>query len=106
MPAPPQVNKPPLYRELHPPPVRLPIFPSVFIKSLVDSAGCPGQSAYSGILTLYTMADDTRQPDEQPAPRPRAPANIMPGGTAHTAGGEKTDSSPSYVDAVRSLGPE
>jgi cytochrome c oxidase assembly protein subunit 20 len=31
----------------------------------------------------------------------------MPGGTAHTAGGEKTDAEgPSYIDAVRSLGPE
>jgi cytochrome c oxidase assembly protein subunit 20 len=31
----------------------------------------------------------------------------MPGGTAHTAGGEKVDSDgPSYIDAVRSLGPE
>lgn len=53
------------------------------------------------------MADDTRQPNEQvPPPRPRGPANIMPGGTAHTAGGEKTDNAPSYLDAVRSLGPE
>jgi hypothetical protein len=31
----------------------------------------------------------------------------MPGGTAHTAGGEKLDGEgPSYIDAVRSLGPE
>ncbi|KAH3948082.1 cytochrome c oxidase assembly protein COX20 [Parastagonospora nodorum] len=53
------------------------------------------------------MADDTRQSEEQVAPRLRAPANIMPGGTAHTAGGEKTDGGgPSYIDAVRSLGPE
>jgi cytochrome c oxidase assembly protein subunit 20 len=53
------------------------------------------------------MADDTRQTEEQVAPRQRAPANIMPGGTAHTAGGEKADSTgPSYIDAVRSLGPE
>ena len=53
------------------------------------------------------MADDTRQSEEQVAPRPRAPANVMPGGTAHTAGGEKTDGSgPTYIDAVRSLGPE
>lgn len=60
------------------------------------------------------MADDTRpssgvqttQIDNLP-PRPRAPANSMPGGTAHTAGGEKLDSEgPSYIDAVRSLGPE
>jgi hypothetical protein len=54
-----------------------------------------------------TMADDSRQSGEQVAPRPRAPANSMPGGTAHTAGGEKVDGSgPSYIDAVRSLGPE
>ena len=53
------------------------------------------------------MADDTRQTEEQVAARPRGPANVMPGGTAHTAGGEKTDSAgPSYIDAVRSLGPE
>jgi cytochrome c oxidase assembly protein subunit 20 len=53
------------------------------------------------------MADDSRQPEEQVAPRPRAPANTMPGGTAHTAGGEKTEGGgPSYIDAVRSLGPE
>ncbi|KAI8939431.1 hypothetical protein NX059_003211 [Plenodomus lindquistii] len=55
------------------------------------------------------MSDDTRQTvdvNAQPA-APRAPANIMPGGTAHTAGGEKTaDGGPSYIDAVRSLGPE
>lgn len=31
----------------------------------------------------------------------------MPGGTAHTAGGEKTDAEgPTYFDVVRSLGPE
>jgi cytochrome c oxidase assembly protein subunit 20 len=42
------------------------------------------------------------------APQPRTPANSMPGGTAHTAGGEKVDAEggPSYIDAVRSLGPE
>ena len=60
------------------------------------------------------MADDTRpesgvqtvQIDNLPA-RPRAPANSMPGGTAHTAGGEMLDGvGPSYIDAVRSLGPE
>lgn len=55
------------------------------------------------------MADDTRQAvdvNAQPA-RPRAPANIMPGGTAHTAGGQKLDDAgPTYIDAVRSLGPE
>lgn len=49
-----------------------------------------------------TMADDTREPTPSPAP-PRAPANIMPGGTAHTAGGQKADDSPSYVDVVRNL---
>lgn len=56
-----------------------------------------------------TMADDTRKTVDANAlpPKPRAPANIMPGGTAHTAGGEKTtDEGPSYIDAVRSLGPE
>jgi cytochrome c oxidase assembly protein subunit 20 len=54
------------------------------------------------------MAEDTRQSGEQVAPPlPRAPANVMPGGTAHTAGGEKVDGSgPTYIDAVRSLGPE
>lgn len=52
------------------------------------------------------MADDTRQTEEQVSPRPRGPANIMPGGTAHTAGGEKADNAPTYIDAVRSLGPE
>jgi cytochrome c oxidase assembly protein subunit 20 len=53
------------------------------------------------------MADDTRQAEEQVAHPPRAPANVMPGGTAHTAGGQKIDGSgPTYIDAVRSLGPE
>ena len=55
------------------------------------------------------MADDTRETVDATAqpPRPRGPANIMPGGTAHTAGGEKTDGGGvSYIDAVRSLGPE
>ncbi|KAJ4365815.1 hypothetical protein N0V83_008436 [Neocucurbitaria cava] len=55
------------------------------------------------------MADDTRETVDATAqpPRPKAPANIMPGGTAHTAGGQKTDTEgPSYIDAVRSLGPE
>jgi hypothetical protein len=56
-----------------------------------------------------TMSDDTRETVDINAlpPKPRAPANTMPGGTAHTAGGEKTsDGGPSYIDAVRSLGPE
>lgn len=53
------------------------------------------------------MADDTRQSDEQVTAPLRAPANIMPGGTAHTAGGEKLDApGPTYFDVVRSLGPE
>ncbi|KAI4627300.1 uncharacterized protein J4E87_003863 [Alternaria ethzedia] len=55
------------------------------------------------------MADDTRNTVDLNAlpPKPRAPANTMPGGTAHTAGGEKTsDGGPTYIDAVRSLGPE
>ena len=54
------------------------------------------------------MADDTRQTADvnaQPA-QPRAPANTMPGGTAHTAGGAKADSELTYFDVVRSLGPE
>lgn len=37
---------------------------------------------------------------------PRGPANIMPGGTAHTAGGEKFGNEPSYVEVVKSLGPQ
>jgi cytochrome c oxidase assembly protein subunit 20 len=55
------------------------------------------------------MASDTRETVDVTAlpPKPRAPANSMPGGTAHTAGGEKTtNEGPSYIDAVRSLGPE
>ena len=30
----------------------------------------------------------------------------MPGGTAHTAGGTPADTGPTYIDAVKSLGPE
>jgi len=54
------------------------------------------------------MADDTRQPDAQTpqTPRPKGPANIMPGGTAHTAGGTPADKEISYVDVVKNLGPE
>lgn len=53
------------------------------------------------------MADDTRESHDAAVQRPRAPANIMPGGTAHTAGGQKADAEgPNYIDAVRSLGPE
>ncbi|KAF2466845.1 uncharacterized protein BDR25DRAFT_268387 [Lindgomyces ingoldianus] len=55
------------------------------------------------------MADDTRQSSSSPQnarPVPKGPANIMPGGTAHTAGGIPADYEPSYVDAVKSLGPE
>jgi cytochrome c oxidase assembly protein subunit 20 len=51
------------------------------------------------------MADDTRQSDAQtttPA-RPKGPANTMPGGTAHTAGGTPADDSLSYWDVVRTL---
>ena len=67
-----------------------------------------------------TMADDTRQSQQSQPPTPvpseapnaadvlrtppRAPANSMPGGTAHTAGGEKVGDGPTYFDAVRSLG--
>ncbi|KAJ4348417.1 uncharacterized protein N0V89_009791 [Didymosphaeria variabile] len=49
------------------------------------------------------MADDTREPSAPTPPPPRAPANIMPGGTAHTAGGQKADDNVSYVDVVRNL---
>ncbi|KAF1839632.1 hypothetical protein BDW02DRAFT_563697 [Decorospora gaudefroyi] len=55
------------------------------------------------------MADDTRKTVDvnELAPKPRTPANVMPGGTAHTAGGEKTaDGGPTYFDVVRGLGPE
>ena len=59
--------------------------------------------------TTTTRSDGTRETVDVNAlpPKPRAPANVMPGGTAHTAGGEKSsDGGPSYIDAVRSLGPE
>lgn len=51
------------------------------------------------------MADDTRQPPEATSPRPsRAPANIMPGGTAHTAGGQRPEAeSLTYFEVVRQL---
>lgn len=53
------------------------------------------------------MADDTRKPDETPAPRPKGPANIMPGGTAHTAGGKPVeDENLTYFQVVKQLGPE
>lgn len=53
------------------------------------------------------MEDDTRQPEgQQQPPRPKGPANIMPGGTAHTAGGTKDDIGPTYFEVVKSLGPE
>lgn len=55
------------------------------------------------------MADDTRQTVDAntQSMAQRAPANIMPGGTAHTAGGEKsTDGGPTYFEVVRNLGPE
>ena len=52
------------------------------------------------------MADDTRDPDnDQARPRPQGPANTMPGGMAHTAGG-KTKEELTYFQAVRNLGPE
>ena len=54
------------------------------------------------------MADDTRQsqssrtPSEGAIPpRPREPANIMPGGTANTAGGTSVDFT--IGDAVKSI---
>ncbi len=55
------------------------------------------------------MADDTRQPNDATAQStpPKPPANIMPGGTAHTAGGQKADAAgPGYWEVVRNLGPE
>jgi cytochrome c oxidase assembly protein subunit 20 len=52
------------------------------------------------------MEDDTRQSDAQAQPKPKAPANIMPGGMAHTAGGNKDDIGPSYFEVVKQLGPE
>jgi hypothetical protein len=55
---------------------------------------------------IVTMEDDTRQPDGQQPPKPKGPANIMPGGSAHTAGGNKDDIGPSYFEVVRNLGPE
>jgi cytochrome c oxidase assembly protein subunit 20 len=38
--------------------------------------------------------------------RPKGPANIMPGGSAHTAGGKAEEDAPRYIDVVRNLGPE
>ncbi|KAJ4290913.1 hypothetical protein N0V90_010109 [Kalmusia sp. IMI 367209] len=50
------------------------------------------------------MADDTRESPNATSPAPpRAPANVMPGGTAHTAGGQRVDDNPSYIDVVRNL---
>jgi hypothetical protein len=49
------------------------------------------------------MADDSREAPSITPPPPRAPANVMPGGTAHTAGGERANDHVSYVDVVRSL---
>ncbi|KAF2685904.1 hypothetical protein K458DRAFT_300170 [Lentithecium fluviatile CBS 122367] len=63
------------------------------------------------------MADDTRKASTPPATpqdqaptvstlvrEARAPANVMPGGTAHTAGGERVGAEgPSYIDVVRNL---
>jgi hypothetical protein len=51
------------------------------------------------------MSDDSQTTEAAPQ-RPKAPANIMPGGTAHTAGGQKHEDEPSYIDVVRNLGPE
>ncbi|KAF5844756.1 hypothetical protein GGP41_008687 [Bipolaris sorokiniana] len=50
------------------------------------------------------MSEDSRSTVDINAlpPKPRAPANVMPGGTAHTAGGEKTsDAGPTYIDALQ-----
>ncbi|KAF2714134.1 hypothetical protein K504DRAFT_371152 [Pleomassaria siparia CBS 279.74] len=57
------------------------------------------------------MADDTRKPNEIEAPSlplpPKGPANIMPGGTAHTAGGKPAgDEELTYFQVVKRLGPE
>lgn len=55
------------------------------------------------------MADDTRQSDDQsPPPRPKGPANIMPGGMTHTAGGKAAEAANdlSYFDVVKQLGPD
>ncbi|KAF2634225.1 hypothetical protein P280DRAFT_414257 [Massarina eburnea CBS 473.64] len=66
------------------------------------------------------MADDTRKSQSAPQPSPyippsapsttdvlrapRAPANTMPGGTAHTAGGQRPDAEGlRYIDVVRNL---
>ncbi|KAF2122519.1 hypothetical protein BDV96DRAFT_481771 [Lophiotrema nucula] len=52
------------------------------------------------------MADDTRDPDnDQPRAQPKGPANTMPGGMAHTAGG-KTNEELTYFQVVRNLGPD
>ena len=55
------------------------------------------------------MADDTRQPDEQSrSSQPKGPANIMPGGMTHTAGGKAAEAANdlSYFEVVKSLGPD
>ncbi|KAF2266188.1 hypothetical protein CC78DRAFT_531846 [Lojkania enalia] len=55
------------------------------------------------------MADDTRQSDAQKTPdHPRGPANTMPGGSAHTAGGyvNSEDHDLTYFEVVRRLGPD
>ena len=65
------------------------------------------------------MADDTRQSQQAQQSSPtrieapnaadvartyRGPANVMPGGTAHTAGGERPGEELTYFQVVRSLG--
>lgn len=49
------------------------------------------------------MADDTRQ-SPSPKDRPSGPANLIPGGTVHTAGGSSaTDSQPDLVSAAKTI---
>lgn len=52
------------------------------------------------------MSDDSRDSDAQIPQRPKGPANIMPGGTAHTAGGTPANNELSYFEVVKNLGPE
>ena len=78
-------------------------------KHLPNNAQLHSPAPYQQPVSRPTMSEDSRSTVDINAlpPKPRAPANVMPGGTAHTAGGEKTsDAGPTYIDAVRSLGPE
>ncbi|KAF2018506.1 hypothetical protein BU24DRAFT_491458 [Aaosphaeria arxii CBS 175.79] len=56
------------------------------------------------------MADDTRQPEttqNAAQPPPKGPANIMPGGMTHTAGGKAAEAAQdlTYFQAIKQLGP-